>query len=155
MGTVEICIVQQKHCRLEVTIERALIVENPSETAQKYLQEHVKTLQEEELPIGSHLRCRRILEGLRGHKQSRKDLAESFANYYAQTKGIAKYDVKPLTCSGVISHPGKFNSFQKPGGGIGWTDPRNEKAIGYPDIRKKLKGYIGGVKKRDTLCAEV
>ena len=121
-----------------------LTVDHPSDTAQKYLQEHVKTLvgtsaifpflskyfyllqQEEELPIGSHLRCRRILEGvkyfwfrksilkkncikLRGHKQSRKDLEESFANFYAQTKGIAKYDVKPATCSGVISHPGKFN----------------------------------------------
>ena len=46
-------------------------------------------------------------------------------------------------------------SLQKPGGGIGWTDPRNEKAIGFTDIRKKLKGYIGGVKKRDTMFAEV
>ena len=62
----------------------ALTVDHPSDTAQKYLQEHVKTLvrisaiftflndyiskllqQEEELPIGSHLRCRRVLEGVK------------------------------------------------------------------------------------------
>merc|ERR1712226_965472 len=160
MGTVEICIVQQQDCRLEVSIEyyireMGLTVDHPSETAQKYLQEHVKTMQEEELPIGSHLRCRRILEGLRGHKQSRRDLEESFANYYAQTKGLAKFDVKPATCSGVRSQPGKFNSLQKPGAGIGWTEPRNEAAIGLFDIRKHLKGYIGGVKKRDTMFADV
>ena len=46
-------------------------------------------------------------------------------------------------------------SLNKPGKGIGWTDPRNEKAIGFLDIRKQLKGYIGGVKKRDTMFADV
>ena len=47
------------------------------------------------------------------------------------------------------------SSLQKPGAGIGWTEPRNEAAMGLFDIRKHLKGYIGGVKKRDTMFADV
>ena len=42
----------------------------------------------------------------------------------------------------------------KPGAGIGWTEPRMEYFIGMVDIRKRLPGYVGGVKLRDSLLGE-
>ena len=69
-----------------------------------------------------------------------------------------------LVCPPVTSGRASLETFapflrlfrrQKPGAGIGWTEPRNEKAIGFMDIRKTLKGYIGGVKIRESLFAEV
>ena len=44
---------------------------------------------------------------------------------------------------------------QKPGAGLGWKEPRNENALGLMDVRKRLPGYIGGVKKRDSMFADV
>ena len=41
----------------------------------------------------------------------------------------------------------------KPGAGLGWTEPRNEEAIGLVDRRRHLPGYIGGVKKRESNMA--
>merc|ERR1712241_304332 len=150
-------VVQQKDCRLELYSEyqrpeMGLTVDHPSETAQKYLQEHVKTLQEEELPIGSHLRSRRVLEGLRGHKQSRKDLAESFDKFYGEKRNALKEELRPETCSGVMGS--QYNRHQKPGAGLGWTEPRKENVIGCMDIRRRLPGYIGGVKIRDSMFAD-
>ena len=43
-----------------------------------------------------------------------------------------------------------FRSY-KPGAGIGWTEPRMESFIGMVDIRKRLPGYVGGVKLRDSV----
>ena len=42
----------------------------------------------------------------------------------------------------------------KPGAGLGWTEPRNESSLGLVDRRLHLQGYIGGVKKRDSKFAE-
>jgi hypothetical protein len=47
-----------------------------------------------------------------------------------------------------ISFPGPRNN--KPGAGLGWTEPRMESYIGMVDRRLHLPGYIGGVKKRDS-----
>ena len=42
-------------------------------------------------------------------------------------------------------------SCNKPGAGIGWTEPRTESFIGIVDRGKRLPGYVGGVKFRDTV----
>merc|ERR1712018_741861 len=112
----------------------------PSDTAMKYLLEHVKSLSEEELPIGSHLRSRRVLEGLRGHKQCRKDLAEIFDKYYGEKRNALKVELRPETCSGV--NDSQITRHQKPGAGLGWTEPRKENVIGFVDIRKNCKDTL-------------
>ena len=38
----------------------------------------------------------------------------------------------------------------KPGAGLGWTEPRVESFLGLVDRRLHLHGYVGGVKKRDS-----
>ena len=43
-----------------------------------------------------------------------------------------------------------FFRSKKPGAGLGWTEPRSEAFIGLVDKRKMLKGYIGGVKNRES-----
>jgi len=37
----------------------------------------------------------------------------------------------------------------KPGAGLGWTEPRMEEFVGLVDRRKHMRGYVGGVRKRD------
>ena len=41
----------------------------------------------------------------------------------------------------------------KPGAGLGWTEPRMESFLGLVDKRLHLPGYVGGVKKRDSKFA--
>ena len=38
----------------------------------------------------------------------------------------------------------------KPGAGLGWTEPRMEAVVGLVDRRLHLRGYVGGVRKRDS-----
>ena len=48
---------------------------------------------------------------------------------------------------------GRLLTLNKPGGGLGWSQPRMESVIGCVDRRKFLPGYIGGVKMRDSVFA--
>ena len=48
---------------------------------------------------------------------------------------------------------GRLLTLNKPGGGLGWSQPRMESVIGCVDRRKFLPGYIGGVKMRDSIFA--
>ena len=48
---------------------------------------------------------------------------------------------------------GRVLTLNKPGGGLGWSQPRMESVIGCVDRRKFLPGYIGGVKMRDSIFA--
>merc|ERR1712168_111546 len=100
-----------------------------------------------EKPEVEHQKWTSVMEGLRGHRMSRIDLEESFQKFSNEKINAKKVDLKPSTCSGLPSNNVKR---QKPGAGIGWTEPRNENAIGFMDIRKKLRGYIGGVKIRES-----
>merc|ERR1712227_333576 len=125
--------------------------QQPSDTALKYLNEFHKVLKEKDLPSGSHLRSTRIMEDeLRGFKQCRKDLSESYENFYKTVKRLQRSE-KPATEVKNIRKPMTFRV--KPGSGIGRTEPRKEYFIGLVDIRLSLKGYIGGVKKRESQCA--
>ena len=38
----------------------------------------------------------------------------------------------------------------KPGAGLGWTEPRMESVVGLVDRRLHLRGYVGGVRMRDS-----
>eukprot|EP00091_Calanus_sinicus_P016567 TRINITY_DN359_c0_g1_i4.p1 TRINITY_DN359_c0_g1~~TRINITY_DN359_c0_g1_i4.p1 ORF type:complete len:169 (-),score=46.85 TRINITY_DN359_c0_g1_i4:65-571(-) len=154
----------------------------PSDIALKYLNDNVKVQAESDLPAGGHLRSRRILEEeLRGHKQGKLDLLESYNQFYLEKKRLRR-DAKPMTCSGV--RPSKLsagNEYKapmdpiyyhqkqcafgpvntrcpmfrstKPGAGLGWTEPRMEAFLGLVDRRLRLPGYVGGVKKRDSKFA--
>ena len=42
----------------------------------------------------------------------------------------------------------------KPGAGLGWMEPRMESFLGLMDRRRTLRGYIGGVKIRESQFAE-
>ena len=48
---------------------------------------------------------------------------------------------------------GRLLTLNRPGGGLGWDQPRMESVIGCVDRRKFLPGYIGGVKIRDSVFA--
>merc|ERR1711868_40678 len=69
----------------------------PSDTCLKY-QNDVKTkvLKEKDLPTGSHLRATRILEGIRGFKQCKKDISESYDNYYRTLKRMPRDPMKQM-----------------------------------------------------------
>jgi len=154
----------------------------PSDTALKYLNGFQKVLKEKDLPAGAHLRATRIMENIRGFKNCKKDLTESYDNYHHHVKRLIK-DSKPMTNSGVRSTKMKAgNEYKfpmdpifyhnkqcafgpsntrcpmfrsnKPGSGLGWTEPRKESFIGLVDRRLTLKGYIGGVKKRESAFAD-
>eukprot|EP00091_Calanus_sinicus_P021463 TRINITY_DN636_c0_g1_i3.p1 TRINITY_DN636_c0_g1~~TRINITY_DN636_c0_g1_i3.p1 ORF type:complete len:137 (-),score=37.20 TRINITY_DN636_c0_g1_i3:148-558(-) len=121
----------------------------PSDIALKYINDNVKVQAECDLPVGGHLRNRRIMEAeLRGYKQGKQDLLESYNQFYLQKNRLTK-DAKPVTCSGV--NKSKLTEcMKKPGAGLGWTEPRHESSLGLVDIRLHLPGYVGGVKKRDS-----
>ena len=60
------------------------------------------------MPAGGHLRNRRIMdEELRGYKQGKLDLLDSYNQFYAQKKRLTR-DAKPMTCSGV--RPSKLSA---------------------------------------------
>merc|ERR1712055_790120 len=122
----------------------------PSNTALRYLNGNVKVQAECDLPVGGHLRMKRTQEQMRGGRQFKQDLVESYNQYYLHTKRLDR-SAKQKTCAlafGPIFRSGK------PGSGLGWMEPRMESFIGLVDRRKKLRGYIGGVKKRESIVAE-
>merc|ERR1711970_1274997 len=135
-----------------------------SDTALRYLNENVKVREESDLPVGGHLRCRRIMEEeLRGYKQGKAELVEKYNDYHNQVKRLHKDDeyfakIKKMTKKSVgnaekIPMSSVYNNWTrigKPGAGLGWTEPRMEEFVGLVDRRKHLPGYVGGVKKRDS-----
>lgn len=129
----------------------------PSDTALKYLNGFHKILKEQDLPSGAHLRANRIMEGIRGFKHCKKDLSESYDNYYRVLKRIQREPIKNKneeTALGPRKTLCQIVRKKKPGAGIGWTEPRKEAVIGLVDIRLSLPGYVGGVKKRDSQVAD-
>merc|ERR1711875_174608 len=134
-----------------------------SDTALRYINENVRVREEADLPAGGHLRCRRIMEEeLRGYKQGKADLVEQYDNYYNQVKRLQKDDeylakIKRMTKKSVgnsekIPMSSVYNNWTrigKPGAGLGWTEPRMEEFVGLVDMRKHMRGYVGGVRKRD------
>merc|ERR1711931_450378 len=111
-----------------------------SDTALRYLNENVKVREESDLPVGGHLRCRRIMEEeLRGYKQGKAELVEKYNDYHNQVKRLHKDDeyfakIKKMTKKSVGNA----------GAGLGWTEPRMEEFVGLVDRRKHLRGYVGG-----------
>jgi len=131
----------------------------PSLTAMKYLSGAVKVQRQCNLPIGGHYNARQTMEReLIGHRQSRRDMVESYENYDRLTR-TNRSEPRQWSNSGVRAvrlTPGdEYREFRasrnKPGAGLGWTQPRKERVIGQVDIRKTLPGYIGGVKIRDSI----
>merc|ERR1712098_73641 len=134
-----------------------------SDTALRYLNDNVKVRAEVDLPAGGHLRCRRIMEEeLRGHKQGKADLLEQYNNYYLATKRLENDDaylakIKKMTKRSIgnaekVPMSSVYNNWTrigKPGAGLGWTEPRMEEFVGLVDRRKHLRGYVGGIRKRD------
>jgi len=88
------------------------------------------------------------MEELRGFKQCKKDLLESYDKFYQNVKRFQKSDKLEAKLPVVKRCPMMFRV--KPGSGLGWTEPRMEAFIGCVDKRLSLKGYIGGVKKRES-----
>eukprot|EP00092_Neocalanus_flemingeri_P041587 GFUD01045291.1.p1 GENE.GFUD01045291.1~~GFUD01045291.1.p1 ORF type:complete len:169 (+),score=40.83 GFUD01045291.1:68-574(+) len=151
----------------------------PSNTAWNYINGNVKVPAECDLPAGGHLRAKRIMsEEMRGYKQVQLDLLESYEQFYLQKKRLQR-DAVPNTCSGVrpsklkagnehknpldpIYYHQKQCAFgpantrcpifrsNKPGAGLGWTEPRMESFIGLTDKRMNLRGYCGGIKDREN-----
>jgi len=102
------------------------------------------------------------LSQLRGYKQGKVDLVEQYDNYYNQVKRLQKDDeylekIKRMTKKSVgnaekIPMSSVYNNWTrigKPGAGLGWTEPRMEEFVGLVDRRKHMRGYVGGVRKRD------
>eukprot|EP00092_Neocalanus_flemingeri_P035986 GFUD01039184.1.p1 GENE.GFUD01039184.1~~GFUD01039184.1.p1 ORF type:complete len:191 (+),score=33.81 GFUD01039184.1:57-575(+) len=156
----------------------------PSKTAMKYLSGAVQVKRECNLPAGGHYNARKTMEReIIGHRESRKDMMESYEKFEKQERQM-RSEPKQWTNSGVrasrlnagdeyrqpmnpIHYHEKTCSFgpsltrcpifrsNKPGAGIGWTEPRMESFIGMVDRRKRLPGYVGGVKLRDSVFANV
>jgi len=136
---------------------------SPSDTALRYLNEFQKPLKEEELPSGAHLRSSKTLSFVRGFKQCKDDLAESYNRYHNQ---MMKHQKRSLLgpenkgmrtdefCPVIMEKRAVEKLKRKPGDGLSWTtEPRKEAVIGFVDRRLTLKGYIGGVKIRESRCA--
>jgi len=122
----------------------------PSNTAWRYINDNVKVRKELDLPAGAHLKCRRIMEEeMNGFKQVKQDLLDSYNDYYLSTRRIRK-DAPQMVCSGARTSRQAAVLRAKPSTTLGLrTIPRAEAFIGFVDVRKKLRGYIGGVKKRE------
>merc|ERR1712183_122571 len=153
----------------------------PSNTALSYLNGNVKVKEECDLPVGAHLRMRKTMEQIKGYKWCKLDLMEAYDQFYLQQKRVTR-DTKQMTCSGVrtsklkpgieyktpmdpIHYHNKQCPFgpvntrcpiyrSKPGAGLGWMEPRMESFLGLLDRRRTLRGYIGGVKIRESQFAE-
>jgi len=103
------------------------------------------------------------MEGLRGFKQCKDDLAESYNRYHDQMKKHQKRSLLGPENKGlrtdqftpVITEKRAVEKLKrKAGDDLTWsTVPRKEWVIGFVDRRLTLKGYIGGVKKRESRCA--
>eukprot|EP00092_Neocalanus_flemingeri_P035987 GFUD01039185.1.p1 GENE.GFUD01039185.1~~GFUD01039185.1.p1 ORF type:complete len:173 (+),score=23.77 GFUD01039185.1:56-574(+) len=154
----------------------------PSKTAMKYLSGAVQVKRECNLPAGGHYNSRKTMDReMIGHRQSRKDMLESYSNFerqerqmrseprqrsnsgvrasrltagdeYRQPMNPQHYHEKTCSFGPSLTRCPIFRS-NKPGAGIGWTEPRVESFIGMVDRRKRLPGYVGGVKLRDSVFA--
>jgi len=133
----------------------------PSLTAMKYISGAVKVQRECNLPIGGHYNARQTMEReLIGHRQSRRDMVESYEIYdrlhrSARSEPRSRDSVRPSLALGDSSSDYKTAIRRyKPGSGLGATQPRMEHVIGCVDRRKTLPGYIGGKKIRETVFAQ-
>merc|ERR1712126_718846 len=93
----------------------------PSDTCLKYQNDvKNKVLREKDLPTGSHLRATRILEGIRGFKQCKKDLSESYDIYYKTLKRLPRDPMQQLV---IPENKRKlmlqFQRDRRPGTGLG------------------------------------
>merc|ERR1712130_601211 len=118
----------------------------PSKTAIKYLSGAVKVKRESAITTGARYNARKTMEReLSGHKQAREDMMESYEKFEKE-RWRARTEPKQRTCSGVSSsYLGEVRT-NKTSSCLGWTEPRVEYYIGMTDIRKRLPGYIGGVR---------
>merc|ERR1712241_1020362 len=130
----------------------------PSVTAMKYSSGAVQVKREKNLPIGGHYNARQTMEReLVGHKMSRRDMVDSY-EYYDRLTRQHRSEPRQQWSQAEQSRParltaGRLLTLNKPGGGLGWSQPRMESVIGCVDRRKFLPGYIGGVKIRDSVFA--
>merc|ERR1712128_321522 len=151
----------------------------PSKTAMKYLSGAVKVKRECNLPAGGHYNSRKTLDReFVGHRESRKKCwrvtktmkDKKDDSEVSQDNGqiqVSEFHDLPLVTSmfpmDPVHYHAKSCSFgpsltrcplfrsNKPGAGIGWTEPRMESYLGMVDRRKRLPGYVGGVKLRDSI----
>merc|ERR1719318_974477 len=105
--------------------------------------------------MGGHYNSRKTMDReIRGHRESRKEMLESYENFERQERRM-KSEPRLRTNSGVSRLTAGDESHKlrryKPGAGLGWTEPRMEYFIGMVDRRKFLPGYVGGVRLRDTI----
>jgi len=133
----------------------------PSVTAMKYISGAVQVKREKNLPIGGHYNARQTMEReLIGHKMSRRDMVDSY-EYYDRLTRQHRSEPRQWSQSDQQARParparltaGRLLTLNKPGGGLGWSQPRMESVIGCVDRRKFLPGYVGGVKMRDSVFA--
>lgn len=152
----------------------------PSVTAIKYLG-GIRTIpdlkRECDLPIGGRYNARKTMEReIRGHKTANRDLIRSKEKFEEQERRArSEPDTEP--CSGVsasqLSAGHEYNVGMDPiyyheksccfratltrcplfktKTNIGMTEPRCESFIGMVDLRKRLPGYLGGVRHRGPL----
>merc|ERR1711863_162196 len=134
----------------------------PSITAMKYTSGSVQVQRQCNLPIGGHYNARQTMEReLVGHRQSRRDMVESYDTYDRLTRSGRSEPrqrgtsvISEVAASSRLTAGDEYRTYfrrAKPGAGLGWTQPRMEHVIGCVDRRKTLPGYIGGVKIRDSV----
>jgi len=134
----------------------------PSSTAMKYLSGAVKVPRESAIEAGGRYNARQTMDReLPGHRVVRREMEDSYEKYEKQ-RFRARTEPKQahsrdsvfaaIWCqrSSLTRYPGPMSN--KPGSGLGWTEPRHEASLGLVDRRKHLPGYIGGKKVRETLC---
>lgn len=132
----------------------------PSITAMKYISGAVKVQREANLPIGGHYNARQTMEReLIGHRQSRRDMAESY-EIYDRIRRNGRSETRTARQSVSRAREmsmGPENDYKsycrrsRVGSGLGSSEPRMERVIGLVDRRITLPGYIGGVKIRDSV----
>lgn len=151
----------------------------PSKTAMKYLSGAVKVPRESAIEAGGRYNARQTMDReIPGHRVVRREMKDSYENYEKQ-RFRARTEPKQEQSSGKVFAPGVYEAgmdpihyhnacgccnrstltrcpmfrINKPGAGIGWTEPRHEASLGFVDRRRHLPGYVGGKKLRETLCA--
>jgi len=152
----------------------------PSSTAIKYLSGAVKVKRDCALPVGGYYNARKTMEReMKGYRESRNEMLQSYENFETQERRM-RSEPRQGSSSGVrasrltagdeyrqpmnpIHYHERGCSFgpsltrcpifrsNKPGAGLGWTEPRKESFLGLVDRRKVLPGYIGGVKIRESV----
>jgi len=124
----------------------------PSTIASKYINDRVKVEKQSDLRVGGRYNARMTMDReMRGYKQSRQDMLDSYVNFEKENGRTRSEPPQEPSASYSVS---KMFRTSKPGSGLGMTEPRMEKFMDQVDVRKKIPGYIGGIRLRDSCVGQ-